>query len=494
MNRKDILLSSGRIRKNTGFLLVANILSKFFTLAFFAIAARYIGPEGFGKFSFALSLAMMFIALGDLGLSSLGIRDVAKDISLAGKYISNIVILKLILSIIAVGLLFLSVICFKCSLDVVKTIYIIGFSMFFVSMSSAFRWYFQASEEMEYEALITISQGVLLLAVGILVLRLGGRLMGLAYSYLFTSILIFCFSFLIIFKKFIGSKFEIDRNFCKFLVKAALPIGLVTFFSVMVYPNINIVMLSFIKGDEPVGWYNAAYKLIDSIKLLPSTLTVAMFPVMSQFHKNSLSSFEKILKKATKILFVLMLPLGIGGMILSHKIIMLIYGAAFVPASFVFGILSWLVILDSYMIIYTNCLVAINKERLTLLVYGVAIGINIILNLFLIPKFSYIGVSVAILVSEFIALILTVFFIFQKVKVNLLPPRLVQIVIASVIMGIFTWVIKDFNIILVVTLSAIFYFFILILIKGINRNDLKLLTSIEIFGRGINDVISRTAK
>lgn len=49
--------------------------------------ARYLGDIGYGKYSFAVAFTALFSVLSDLGLSTLTIRDVAQDRSLANKYL-----------------------------------------------------------------------------------------------------------------------------------------------------------------------------------------------------------------------------------------------------------------------------------------------------------------------------------------------------------------------------------------------------------------------
>jgi len=84
MDQEDTIISTTRrIAKNSGALLTGIVISKLCSLTFFAIAARHIGPEGFGKYTFALSFTALFIVLGDLGLNTLAIREVARFIGIS---------------------------------------------------------------------------------------------------------------------------------------------------------------------------------------------------------------------------------------------------------------------------------------------------------------------------------------------------------------------------------------------------------------------------
>ena len=76
-----------RIAKNTGVLLISQIAS--YIIGFFIImyTARYLGAEGFGILSFALAFTGIFVVFADVGLRQLTVREVARDKSLAGKYL-----------------------------------------------------------------------------------------------------------------------------------------------------------------------------------------------------------------------------------------------------------------------------------------------------------------------------------------------------------------------------------------------------------------------
>ena len=478
MDQEELIISTTkRVAKNTGVLITGNIISKLCLLIFFAIVARNIGPEGLGKYAFALSFTALITVLGDMGLNTLAIREVARDRSLISKYLGNIAILKTVLSAIAVGIIFLAITLLNYPPDTTKVVYIIGISAFFQSLYVTSIWCFRAFQRMEYEALLTIAEGALLLGIGFLALYLGKGLIGLAWAYFLTYLIVFILSFLITIKKFTKPKFEINLIFWKYLIRTALPIGLMSIF-VMIYLSADTVLLSLIKGDEPVGWYNAGYKLVNFIRFLPAMFLSAIFPVTSGLYKTSIESLKRIIRKSIQYIFLVVLPIGVGTTILSSKIILIFFGEGFRPAILVLQMLIWLVILFPISGLGTDCLIAINKQKISTLIVTIGLIVNIILNLILIPKFSYIGAAIAVIVTGFLITFLALFFLSKNLKFNPFSSQLFKIIIASLLMGFLTWWIKNFNIILVVLVSAIFYFSLLLLTKVISREEKLLLRRI----------------
>ena len=79
-----------RIAKNTGVLLISQIASYILGFFFIIYTARYLGAEGFDVLSFALAFTGIFGVFSDLGLSTLTVREVARDKTQASKYLGNI--------------------------------------------------------------------------------------------------------------------------------------------------------------------------------------------------------------------------------------------------------------------------------------------------------------------------------------------------------------------------------------------------------------------
>src|SRR5436190_23465717 len=66
-----------RVGRNTGFLVAGELVSKAASFVFYAVMARAIGQEGFGGFTFALSLALLLAAF-DTGVDPVVTRAIAR--------------------------------------------------------------------------------------------------------------------------------------------------------------------------------------------------------------------------------------------------------------------------------------------------------------------------------------------------------------------------------------------------------------------------------
>jgi O-antigen/teichoic acid export membrane protein len=218
-----------RIAKNSLVLLTSNIISKILGFFYVMYIARYLGVEGFGILSLALAFTGIFGVFTDLGLDTLTVREVARDKSLASKYLGNIAVMKIFLVIITFALIALTINLLGYPQQTIKIVYLVALSVVFGAFSSIFNSIFQAYEKMEYQSLGQILSSVLMLSGALFAISHGLDVIGFASIYFLVSAVILGYSFAVYTWKFSLPKIEIDFNFWKSTIKEALPFGLTGF-------------------------------------------------------------------------------------------------------------------------------------------------------------------------------------------------------------------------------------------------------------------------
>jgi O-antigen/teichoic acid export membrane protein len=251
-----------RIAKNSLVLLASNIISKILGFFYVMYIARYLGAEGFGILSFALAFTGIFSVFSDLGLGPLTVREVARDKSLAGKYLGNITVIKIFLVIITFGLIAITINLLGYPKQTIKVVYFLALSVILSSFSNIFNSIFQAYEKMEYQSIEQILSSILMLSGALFAISQGFSVVRLASIYFLVSAVILGYSFAVCAWKFSLPKLEVDWSFWKPTIKEALPFFLSAVVDIIAF-KIDIIMLSMMKGDMVVGWYSAAYRLIE---------------------------------------------------------------------------------------------------------------------------------------------------------------------------------------------------------------------------------------
>ena len=472
-----------RIAKNTGFLLAANIISRALGFFYVMYTARYLGAEGFGILSFALAFTGIFGVFTDLGLHSLTVREVARDKSLASKYLNNITVIKVILVSVTFGIIVLVINILGYPEQTIKVVYLITLSVIFTAFTGMFYSVFQAFEKMEYQSLGQILNSILMFSGVILAIKCNFTIIVFASIYFIASIIVLGYSFTILRCKFSNlslawfpRKIEIDWNFWKPTIKEALPFGL-TGISGMIYTYTDSIMLSLMQGDEIVGWYNAAYRLILILLFIPGIINSAIFPTMSKFYISSQNALKLMCEKYFKIMFIIGIPLGVGTTLLANKIILLIFGSEYRPSIIALQILIWTIVFTFAGAAFVKLFESINKQIIITKISGICVIINILLNFLLIPKFSYVGASVATVITEFI-LVGSIFIFAYKFGYGIESKKVVKniskVIIVSVVMGAFLWYFKSLNLFILIIFAILFYLIMIYIIKGINYEDVQM--------------------
>jgi len=472
-----------RIARNTTLLLSSSVAG--FVLGFFftVYVARYLGAQGLGVLSFAVAFTAIFSVLTDFGLQALMIREVARDKTLARKYLSNIAVLKIFLTIITFGLIALTINLLHYPAQTVRVVYLIGLSVVFGAFSTMFYGLFRAHERMEFEAIGGVLGGAVMLGSAFWAINHNYSVTGFALIYLIVSVIGLGYSLAISAWKFTLPGIEVDLGFWKEALKQAWPFALGAIF-VVLYFSIDSVMLSSMKGNEAVGWYNAAYRLILCLSFIPSAYFSTVFPLMSRLHVTSKDFLRFTYERSFKYMLILGVPIGVGTTILASKIVLLIFGLGYVNSIIALQILVWSMVFIFVNGVFGQLFYSVNKQlAATCIIIGSAV-FNVVLNVILIPRYGLTGASISTVVTVSIGFLIDYIWssrIGYGIPVKNTLGIIMRVSIASAVMGLPVYYFQNFYVLALVPLAALLYFIVLYIIGGIDKED-KLLIK-QIVGR-----------
>lgn len=459
------------IFKNTSWLSVSQIITSICAFLWTIIIARYLGVSDYGILSFGISFTALLGIIMDLGMSTYITREIAKRKDLVLKYVNNIFLFKLILAILLFFISWLVLYLMKYSQLTIIVTLIFSIELIFMSMVGFLNGVFQAFEEVKYQAIGAILNSIFLL-IGIMI-TLGFNLgvISIALAYTIAYFLFFSFMFINYIKKFNFPNFEFDALFLKEVLLNSIPFGLTNFFYT-IYFSIDIVMLSYLAGDYATGLYKSAYNIINVFTTFFVVYQAVFFPIMSKFFKESRNLVKVSYELSVKYLLLIILPITIGVFFYAKPLIDLIYSNQFSLAATPMKILIWTV---SFLFINgaaSTLLNAVDRETIVTRIYIVAAIFNVILNLILIPLYSYDGAAIATVLSEVVITVLTLYYIFKtdfKPDVGLLK-NVIKLIIASLILAIVLYWI-NVSVWLAIPIGLIVYVVLLILIRVIDDND-----------------------
>lgn len=456
----------GKIIKNFFSLVVGNVISKFLTFLGFVVIARVLGPDIFGKINFVQAISLYFLILTHLGLSLLGTREIAHNKTMVTKYVNEIFTLRLLLAMISFVVLIAFAYIIKFPFE--TRILIILFGLSLLPMALYLDWAFKGLESMEFIGLCEALKAIILYALLIFIIKSPKDIYKTPILFFISAIIGTLLLFIIYYVKYDKFKLVLSAESAKNLVKTALPLG-ISFIMIQIYYQMGTIILGFTRGDASVAWYNAAFKIVLFLIAFAGFFIDSIFPIISRYYKYSLENLKNFSNFTTKLTTSFAIPIGVAGTILAPQLINIFYGSEYNKCISPFRILLWTSVVILVSMNFGNSLIACNCEKKYL--FGVCIGAstNIILNLILIHFLDYNGASIAMLITETVVFIYMLYHYTKIVRV-FLERYFIKPVIASIVMGFITYVLREKFII--ATLGAIVsYCLTFWVIKGFNRAD-----------------------
>ncbi|MBN1325911.1 flippase [Candidatus Falkowbacteria bacterium] len=463
------------IAKNTTWLTSAYIFQKIFAFIYFTLIARWLGATDIGVYTFAISLTTLMAIFIDFGLSNVLIREAAKYKDKANDYLNNIISLKLLFSVITYILVVIIINLLNKSHISLIMVYLAGIAMVFDSFTLSFWAIFRAYQNLKYEAISIVINQILISIVGIIGLLLKFPLYILIIALVCGSLFSFLYS-LILLKTKLKFIFKLDWNkqVIKFLFYIAVPFALAGIFA-RVYSYIDQILLSVLIGDKYLGWYEIGYKITFALQFVPAAFAAAVYPAMSHSFVNDKERLKIIFEKSIFLLLIFSVPAAAGIALLSDQIILLLYTSEFQPS-----ILAMQIIIFSIIAMFLNypigsLLNSCDKQIVNTINVGIAMLLNIILNIILIPLYQHIGAAIACLICQFLLFILNLIWVPKIINYNwkYLLIKTLKTIFSAILMSIAVIYLKTYlNFIIVAIIGALLYGSIMYLIKGFTKEDI----------------------
>jgi O-antigen/teichoic acid export membrane protein len=295
--------------------------------------------------------------------------------------------------------------------------------------------YFRINLSMQYSIFATVAGSAVFAVAVLVIIFLKGNIVHFLIAYALSYIVDFAVT-LLLSLKFVKPELGVDIGLWKQLIKSALPVGLAEIFMV-IYGKVGILMLSWMQNDAAVGYYAAPSSLVYKLDIIPWALMISLLPVFSQYYGKNKSLWEKANQLNFKYLLIVCIPLAVFISIFSGTVIHLIFGEKFGPSALVLSILIW-----SEVFVFLNyqldkAIVSAGRQKFYTLAVGIMAVLSVVLNLILIPKYSYIGTSYATLLTDASGTLILFYFLASSTSMPLQISMYVRLALITVFLYIF---------------------------------------------------------
>jgi len=494
MTEGSSIESSARVIKGGSIVFLSYIIAGIFNIIFTVSVMRLLGTEGYGTYMIGFALFSFMSSIALLGIPAAIVRHVAKYVA-KKDHASALVILRksmlyLILSSVAFAIA-IAVLAGPIASHVYHDVRLTNILIVVALMIPChvilvgFLGIAQAFQNMKYYLVLQSSWTALRLPISIALILLGffatGALLGTAIGMVIASVIGFA---LFLPKLLPKSSRNTGPNLGGEILATAIPVWLAGIGGIVLtwYP---ILLLGSVTGIGDVGAYSASLSLILFFVLLPRTMAVPLFPVVSEFwtlgEKKKLGSAVRGL---LKLIFITLTPFVIGIAIFSGFVLTLIGGGAYAAGSVVFSLFAIMLLFMSLVEINGVILVGIGRSSIYAKIYLVTAILALASITPLASLYGINGVAAGVLVAYMFLALLGMFFVRKLAGLRYFSPAFLKIALGGAVMAMFlvlahSFVTSMWQAILAGVIGIFIYVIVVLKSGGVEKADVAVLKKIS---------------
>lgn len=425
------------VAKNTVWLTISNFGGRAIKAIIVIYGARVLGTAGWGVFSYAVTLAGFFTLFVDPGINSILVRDSSKAEPAERKrlfattFAIKIVILAVSIAIIlGVAPVFSTLPGAKALLPLVALI------ILFDSIREFFSSLIRSMEKMEWDAGIFLSTNLVIVAAGFLLLRISLTPLSFGWGYVVGTAAGAFMAAYAVRRHFKGIFSSFSPQLILPVLRSAWPFAAMGALGALL-TNTDILIISWMRSAEEVGVYSAVIRIVQLLYLVPSIIQFSILPTLSRFAADH-EKFRYALERTLGVIFLVSIPLSLGGIVLGKELMGFVFGPAYVAGGLSFSILMGSLLFDYGGGVVSSAIFAYDRQKSLIVASAIGGIANVIFDLMLIPPFGIAGSAVATLLAQ-IASNSYLWHAMKKINYFSVLPRLKRIALAGALVGVASW-------------------------------------------------------
>jgi O-antigen/teichoic acid export membrane protein len=246
---------------------------------------------------------------------------------------------------------------------------------------------------------------------------------------------------------------------------------------VVVYQQIDVVVISLVAGEQTVGWYAAADALLGAMLFVPVVVMTAVFPVLSRLHHEDPERLPHLLRTSFAHLFAVALPMGVGLSLVGPTVAPLLFGDDFGPAGDVLVVTGAVLVLMHLTILLGRYALAIDRQHVWIRIMVLATIAAVAADLVLIPLTDQmfdngaIGAAFAYVVTESLVLALGIRLVAPDLFDRALVVRVAKVTLAGGAMGAAVWPLRNLALPVPILTGVVVYLTAMLALRYLDDDD-----------------------
>lgn len=360
---------------------------------------NYLGSASYGRYAYALSFIALFAALANLGLDTIVIRELCRHESAQGEVLSTAFWLRAAASLLTLGIVALAVQLIGAEPELRLLVLIVATSLLFEPAQVIDLW-FQSRIRSKYAVLARSTVTVLHLGAKALLIGWGMPLVAFAWLHVGSvAMLGLCLGLAFLAQWPRRSPLYPRLGRARELLRDSWPL-IISGLSVSLYMKIDRIMIGEMLTAREVGTYAAAAAVSEACYFLPVVLASSLFPIVVRTRElRGPELYGQRMQGLYDCMTSLSYALALAATFFAGPLVRALLTSEFHEAAGVLRIHIWALVFVSLGVARSRYIVAENLMRFLMLATVLGALINVVLNLWLIPRFGIMGAACATLIS-----------------------------------------------------------------------------------------------
>ena len=404
------------------------------------IIVRDLGSSAFGEWSTILAVSQIATSFGDLGLTQVAVSNAARDPDGPGEWLSALVGMRLVLSV-PIFLIQLVIVVLIAPTSHVEIAGVLLSAVTLLGGLSALTAAFQLRVRNDLTMLVLTVNSVLWTG-------------GVAIAGVFThDVRTFAAVFLVV-------------NILSALLTAALAVrtdqisirGGVRLWRPMIgigvalggagilvtlYVRLDQILVFKYSGSRQAGLYAAAYRILDQIQFLPSSVLTTLFPLIAAAYPADLPRVRNLIQTSWEYLSIASFGMLAFSIVEARPFMVLLFGQGFAAAAPALPILMGAFVSISFGYLSGSMVAVLHLQRRFLVYALVGLVVNVVLNLILLPRYGFKAAAWTTLATELTVMSSITFTVCRTLAMRPKLARLIRIALVALALGVILRVLRS---------------------------------------------------
>ena len=428
--------------------LAGQILTTILGAALILLLARLLGPEQYGLLFLVISILTFAQIFSEAGVANSGARYIAeykeRDPSqiphiLRISFGYNLVTIVIVVAVLVAGRHYFAGLFGESELAV-----LLLYGVLFVIFGTFVRYVrvvLQGFEKIELSATIHVLIVLCRFVFAIGLVLLGYGVWGAFAGYIISFVLVSILGLALLYIRFYRTKktdTPVEQTLRKRIAEYTLPLT-ATNTARALDLHIDTILVGFFLNPASVGFYVLAKQITQFLETPAYAVGFSLAPTFgAEKARNNVERPSQIYETSLTYSLLVYLPAAVGLILVAEPTIRYVFGMAYLGAVPVLQVLALYVVFRAITTITENSLDYLGRARARAIIKIPTVGLNIVLNILLIPRLGIIGAALATVVSYGLFSIATMYVIYTELdlRARYIGRQMAVVIVIAGIMGI----------------------------------------------------------